>query len=124
MLTRLYDYQESTATDIFNRIENKEITGAYLGFETGTGKTLTSLSVAERLNKAHYITGVIVICPVSKIDDWKEDLKKEVPSIEPTFVTSFQSAWREKNAGTIQHILKLFLLNLRFLVVLHLTLRK
>ena len=108
MLTKLYDYQESTATDIFNRIENKEITGAYLGFETGTGKTLTSLSIAERLNKAHYINGVIVICPVSKIDDWKEDLKKEVPSIEPTFVTSFQSAWREKNAGTIQHILKLF----------------
>ena len=108
MLTKLYDYQGSTATDIFNRIENKEITGAYLGFETGTGKTLTSLSVAEKLNKVHYINGVIVICPVSKIDDWKEDLKKEVPSIEPTFVTSFQSAWREKNAGTIQHILKLF----------------
>lgn len=108
MLTKLYDYQESTATDIFNRIENKEITGAYLGFETGTGKTLTSLSVAERLNKAHHINGVIVICPVSKIDDWKDDLKKEVPSIEPTFVTSFQSAWREKNANIIQTILKTF----------------
>ena len=108
MLTRLYDYQESTATDIFNRIEKKEIAGAYLGFETGTGKTLTSLSVAERLNKVHYINGVIVICPVSKIDDWKEDLKKEVPSIEPTFVTSFQSAWREKNAVIIQTILKTF----------------
>ena len=108
MLTKLYDYQEVTSTDIFNRIKNGEITGAYLGFETGTGKTVTSLSVAERLYNIGYITGVIVICPVSKVDDWKEDLKKEVPKIEPTFVISFQSSWREKNADAIQHILKLF----------------
>ena len=108
MFTKLYDYQEVTSTDVFNRIKNGEITGAYLGFETGTGKTVTSLSVAERLYNTGYITGVIVICPVSKVDDWKEDLKKEVPKIEPTFVISFQSSWREKNADTIQHILKLF----------------
>ena len=108
MFTKLYDYQENTATDIFYRIKNKEITGAYLGFDTGTGKTVTSLSVAERLYNDKYITSVIVICPVSKVEDWKNDLKKEVPSIEPTFVTSFQSAWREKNSATIQHILKLF----------------
>lgn len=108
MFTKLYDYQESTANDIYNRIAKGEIRGAYLGFDTGTGKTVTSLSVAEQLYKAKYITGVVVICPVSKVDDWKVDLKKEIPEIEPTFVTSFQSAWREKNSATIQHILKLF----------------
>ena len=67
-----------------------------------TGKTVTSLSVAEQLFRAGHITGVIVICPVSKVDDWKEDLQKEVPEIETTFVTSFQSAWREKNSKQIQ----------------------
>ena len=108
MFTKLYDYQEKTAKDIFERMDSGEITGAYLGFETGTGKTVTSLSVAERLYNTNYITGIVVICPVSKVDDWKEDLKKEIPSIEPTFVISFQSSWREKNANTIQHIMKLF----------------
>lgn len=105
MYTRLYDYQEKTANDIFNRIDSGEIKGAYLGFDTGTGKTVTALSVAEQLYSAGHIVGVVVICPVSKVDDWKNDLKKEVPEIEMTFVSSFQSAWREKNAKTIQEML-------------------
>lgn len=102
MLTKLYDYQEKTANDIFKRMNSGEIKGAYLGFDTGTGKTVTSLAVAEQLFRAGHITGVIVICPVSKVDDWKEDLQKEIPEIETTFVTSFQSAWREKNSKQIQ----------------------
>ena len=71
-----------------------------------TGKTITSLSVAEKLYNTGHITSVIVICPVSKVDDWKNDLKKEIPDIEITFVTSFQSAWREKNSEQIQKILR------------------
>ena len=70
------------------------------------GKTVTSLSVAEQLYSAGRICGVIVICPVSKVDDWKRDLKDEVPEIEYTFVSSFQSAWREKNSNEIQTLLK------------------
>jgi len=34
MKTVLYDYQEKAANDIFDRICNNEITGAYLGFQT------------------------------------------------------------------------------------------
>lgn len=102
MKTNLYDYQESTASDIFNRMNKGEIKGAYLGFETGTGKTLTSLSVAERLFNSNLIQGLVVICPVSKVEDWKRDIKEELPEIETTFVSSFQSAWREKNAKQIQ----------------------
>ena len=102
MRTKLYDYQEKTSTDIFKRISSGEITGAYLGFDTGTGKTVTSLSVAEQLHNVGLIRGIVVICPVSKVDDWKRDLKDEVPEIEYTFVSSFQSAWREKNAKIIQ----------------------
>lgn len=34
MLTKLYDYQEKTAKDIFERMCDGEIKGAYLGFET------------------------------------------------------------------------------------------
>lgn len=102
MYTKLYDYQEATANDIFNRINNGEIKGAYLGFDTGTGKTITSLSIAERLFNAGHITGIVVICPVSKVDDWKKDMEKEIPTIETTFVISFQSAWRDKNSKQIQ----------------------
>lgn len=34
MLTKLYDYQEETANNIFERIDDGEIKGAYLGFDT------------------------------------------------------------------------------------------
>lgn len=105
MKTVLYDYQDKTAKDIFDRMDSGEIKGAYLGFDTGTGKTITSLSVAERLKNAGYIRGIIVICPVSKVDDWKKDMKSELPEIEHTFVSSFQSAWRDKNSKQIQEYL-------------------
>ena len=105
MRTKLYDYQDKTAKDIFDRMNSGEIKGAYLGFDTGTGKTITSLSVAERLKDAGYIRGIIVICPVSKVDDWKKDIKSELPETEHTFVSSFQSAWRDKNSKQIQEYL-------------------
>lgn len=38
MLTKLYDYQEKTSNDIFNRIIEGEIIGAYIGYDTRYGK--------------------------------------------------------------------------------------
>ena len=107
MKTALYDYQEKTAEDIFKRIGTGEIHGAYLGFDTGTGKTVTSLSVAERLYRNHIIKGIVVICPVSKVEDWKRDIATEVPEIEMQFISSFQSAWREKNKAKIEFVCKM-----------------
>ena len=107
MKTDLYVYQKATADDIYDRISNTDQRGAYLGFDTGTGKTVTSLSVAEKLYKNHMIKGVVVICPVSKVDDWKRDLEYEVPEIEMKFVSSFQSAWREKNKAKIEYVCKM-----------------
>ena len=66
-----------------------------------TGKTVTALSVADRLFNKSLIESVIVICPVSKIDDWSRDLTYEVPKIKNIFITSFQSAWRDKNSKQI-----------------------
>ena len=107
MRTKLYVYQRVTADDIFYRMSGTDQRGAYLGFDTGTGKTVTSLSVAEKLYKNHMIKGVVVICPVSKVDDWKRDLEYEVPEIEMKFVSSFQSAWREKNKAKIEYVCKM-----------------
>ena len=46
MKTDLYVYQRVTADDIFYRMSGTDQRGADLGFDTGTGKTVTSLSVA------------------------------------------------------------------------------
>lgn len=73
----------------------------------GVGKTVTSLAVADQLYKNHMIKGLVVICPVSKVDDWARDIVDEVPDIEMTFVSSFQSAWREKNKEKIEYINKM-----------------
>ena len=86
MLTKLYDYQENTACNIFHRMYTKEIRGAYLGFDTGTGKTVTSLAVAEKLYNSNLINSIIIICPVSKVEDWKNDVINEVPDISDPFV--------------------------------------
>ena len=107
MKTKLYDYQEKAANDIYNRISDGKIKGAYLGFDTGTGKTVTSLSVAEQLYDNHMIKGIVVICPVSKVEDWKRDISDEVSKIEMQFVSSFQSAWREKNKVKIEFVCKM-----------------
>lgn len=104
MKTILYDYQDKAAGDIVNRMHDLEIKGAYLGFETGTGKTVTSLSVAERLKKLGHIDGVIVICPVSKVDDWKRDITDELPGMKH-YVVSFQSSWRDKAVKAIQDMI-------------------
>ena len=102
MKTKLYDYQEKAAGDIVNRMHDLEIKGAYLGFETGTGKTVTSLSVADRLHGLGHIDGVVVICPVSKVDDWKRDIEYEIPQMKKcSYVVSFQSAWRDKASKEI-----------------------
>lgn len=51
------------------------------------------------------INHIVVICPVSKVEDWKEDIKKETPEIEISYVSSFQSAWRAKNSSSINALL-------------------
>ena len=89
MQTVLYDYQKKIADDIFNRMCTKEIRGAYLALEVGTGKTVTSLSVADQLQKTGFIQSVVVICPVSKVNDWENDIKKEIPEFAYSFVTFF-----------------------------------
>lgn len=71
------------------------------GYDTGCGKTVTSLSVMEQLYNMDYIDNLIIICPVSKVDDWKADVKKETPVIKSIIVSSFQSSWREKNVKSI-----------------------
>lgn len=47
------------------------------------------------------INSLIVICPVSKVEDWKKDISIELPEIVEPFTVSFQSAWREKSAKKI-----------------------
>ena len=106
MKTLLYKYQDDTATDIFNRMLSGSIKGAYLGFDTGTGKTVTSLAVAERLFNAGLINSLIIICPVSKVNDWDHDTDEEVSNIDTVIVTSFQSAWRDKYKARLENICK------------------
>ena len=64
------------------------------------------MSVAEQLYKNNIIKGLVIICPVSKVDDWERDINNEISDIEMKFVSSFQSAWREKNKAKIEHVCK------------------
>ena len=106
-ITKIVPIGEKPVYDI--SIDDKEIHNFVCSDKIvhNTGKTVTSLSVAEKLYKNHMIKGVVVICPVSKVDDWKRDLEYEVPEIEMKFVSSFQSAWREKNKAKIEFVCKM-----------------
>ena len=104
MKTKLYNYQEK----IVNEQKNNKSVNLFMSM--GTGKTVTSLSLFEK-NPTHKI---LIICLVSKMKDWQDDLKNEL-NIESirlkkgtkknktlltpynnAYIINFESAWRLK----------------------------
>ena len=102
MRTKLYEYQEK----IVDHEKDKKSVNLFMSM--GTGKTVTSLSLFQN-NPTHKI---LVICLVSKMKDWAEDLSKEL-NIDacildkgtaknrtlleinyPAYIINFESAWR------------------------------
>lgn len=102
MKTKLFEYQEK----IVNEQSNRKSVNLFMGM--GTGKTVTSLSLFEK-NPTHKI---LIICLVSKLQDWQEDLKKELNMNSvilnkgtkknkellnnhmKAYIINFESAWR------------------------------
>lgn len=73
---KLYPYQK----DIVDN--DRWAYGHALFMDMGTGKTITSLAFFEKSPA----TKILVICLVSKIDDWARDIKEEL-GLEPTLLT-------------------------------------
>ena len=69
-----YDYQTALAND--GAVILREHMMVYLAMEERTGKTLTSILIAEALN----ISKVLVITKKKALDGWKETLAKYKPS--------------------------------------------
>lgn len=102
MKSNLYDYQKRIVKE---QSKNKSCN---LFMSMGTGKTITSLALFEQ-NPTHKI---LIICLVSKMKDWQEDLLKElnIHSIIldkgtkknqellaqncSAYIINFESAWR------------------------------
>lgn len=103
-MTELYEYQKRIVNS-----QDKKSTALFM--EPGTGKTITSLALFEKSKQSK----ILVICILSKLQDWQDDLKKEVnlDSVilnkgtkkndeliisEKTnaFIVNFESAWRCK----------------------------
>lgn len=101
----LFKYQQ----DIVDNIKNPSVP-LFMGM--GTGKTVTSLNVFKKFNTEK----ILIICLISKMNDWKEDLKDEcnidavildkgstknkqmVENSDTTaFIINFESAWRCDN---------------------------
>ena len=98
----LFKYQQEIVDSV-----NKPAVPLFLGM--GTGKTVTSLNIYKK-NKT---TKILIICLISKMNDWKEDLKDECnidavildkgstknkkmveESDTTAFIINFESAWR------------------------------
>lgn len=101
-MKKLFKYQE----DIVNNVKNSSVP-LFMGM--GTGKTVTSLNIY----KNNPTDKILIICLISKMDDWKEDLKDECNidavildkgstknkkmvegSGVTAFIINFESAWR------------------------------
>lgn len=102
MATKLYDYQQ--------KIVNSQVyPSSALFMDMGTGKTLTSLSLFKKSKQPK----ILILCIVSKKEDWKDDLlkecniesvvldkgtKKNIEILTTTkcngVVVNFESAWR------------------------------
>lgn len=97
MKTELYDYQKKIRDNI---IESGDYsTGLFM--KMGTGKTVTSLSVFEYLHEHNMCDKLLVVCLKCKINDWKNDIEKELGSqinLLNVEVINFESIWRVKRA--------------------------
>lgn len=103
MKTKLYDYQEKIRDSIINSGDYAQA----LFMRMGSGKTVTSLSIFEKLWQQTKVDKLLVICLKNKINDWKEDIVKEFQNDNGVVyfdyeVINFESIWRPKRAEYFQ----------------------
>ena len=83
----LFDYQQQIVND------SKKSNALFM--KMGTGKTITSLKIAEK----HKCKKILVVCLKSKIDDWIEEIENETYFRKPNvMVVNFESIWRNTKA--------------------------
>ena len=83
----LFDYQQ----EIVNRSNKSNA----LFMEMGTGKTITSLKIAEKFK----CDKVLVVCLKSKIEDWIQEIEEETYFNKDKYmVINFESVWRNMKA--------------------------
>lgn len=87
MAKQLFDYQQ--------KIVDSAPKACALFMDMGTGKTFTSLKIAEKWN----CTKLIVICLKSKIQDWIDEIDEETYFCsDEVLVINFESVWRTTKA--------------------------
>ena len=83
----LFDYQAE--------IVKKSPKSSALFMDMGTGKTITSLKIAEKW----MCSKLIVICLKSKIQDWIDEIEEETYFVKGEYmVINFESVWRTTKA--------------------------
>ena len=83
----LFDYQKE--------IVNKANKASALFMKMGTGKTITSLKIAEKWR----CEKLLVVCLKSKIQDWIDEIEEETYFIKGEYmVINFESVWRSTKA--------------------------
>ena len=100
MKTKLFPYQQKIVDN------EKYKKGVALFMSMGCGKTITSLALAEQWNTKK----LLIICLISKMSDWQDDVKKELNidgvilnksfnkkakvDNDNCYIVNFESAWR------------------------------
>ena len=83
----LFDYQKEI-------VKNAQKASA-LFMKMGTGKTITSLKIAEK----YQCTKLLVVCLKSKIQDWIDEIEEETYFIKGEYmVINYESIWRNTKA--------------------------
>lgn len=107
-MKKLFDYQKRI-------VDSQQKPSSALFMEPGTGKTVTSLNLFKKSKQPK----LLVICIVSKLEDWKDDIKSEcnIDAIildkgskknaeilkenkSNAYIISFESSWRLKDLLT------------------------
>ena len=83
MNLKLYPHQQK----IVNIAKDKYL----LPHSTGTGKTITSLEIMKKKN----VKNVLVICPKSIVENWKDEVKKYPNNFEVITKEYLRSHWQE-----------------------------
>lgn len=73
--SQLRDYQIKAVKWLLNRHQGGEYPGAILADDMGLGKTIEALAAAKLLHN-FYQCQIVVICPVSLIENWQREAEK------------------------------------------------
>ncbi len=106
MKAKLRKYQSNAVTHIVNFFLKKG-KGFYLADQTGLGKGVQALAIAEKLSENATTQNILIVCPAFLKPNWQAEIKKYLPSPQERAYKFFILSYTDvSNLSILRQLLK------------------